>query len=215
MGRTPGQRKEGTRERIVAAAARSIRGRGYAGVRVAAVMKDAGLTHGGFYAHFKSREALLIEALDRAGADNSGVPPLATKRRSGTEISAFRALVETYLGDRHLASVERGCPVAALACEMPRQSQIVRGASIERVRQLIATVCSALPEQRRSTAGLVAGALVGALQLARALGNNPEGRAALSQARESLIRLYDTESSVEGNSVGQVPQPQPLPFGEE
>src|SRR6266849_10651242 len=67
MSRTPNSRKEETHERIVDAAARAIHRHGYAGVGVADVMKEAGLTHGGFYAHFDSREALLVEALERAG----------------------------------------------------------------------------------------------------------------------------------------------------
>ena len=69
MSRTPNSRKEETHERIVAVAARAIRRRGYAGVGVADVMKEAGLTHGGFYAHFESRDALIIEALERADKD--------------------------------------------------------------------------------------------------------------------------------------------------
>jgi len=61
--------KEVTHERIVDAAARAIRRSGYGGTGVADIMKDAGLTHGGFYAHFASREAMLAEAMDRAGAE--------------------------------------------------------------------------------------------------------------------------------------------------
>ena len=67
MSRTPNSRKEETHERIVDAAGRAIRRQGYAGVGVADVMKEAGLTHGGFYAHFDSRDALLVEALEHAG----------------------------------------------------------------------------------------------------------------------------------------------------
>src|SRR5437667_169840 len=68
-GRTASRRKDVTHERIVDAAARAIRRSGYAGTGVADIMKDAGLTHGGFYAHFASREAMLAEAADRAGAE--------------------------------------------------------------------------------------------------------------------------------------------------
>src|ERR1700730_17221708 len=67
MSRTPNSRKEETHERIVDAAARAIHRHGYAGVGVADVMKEAGLTHGGFYAYFGSRDALIVEALERAG----------------------------------------------------------------------------------------------------------------------------------------------------
>src|SRR5258705_835974 len=95
-------RKEESHERIVRAAARAIRQHGYAGVGVAEVMKEAGLTHGGFYAHFDSRDALLVEALERAGRESFDALARAAERHSVKGVSAFRSLVETYLADRHL-----------------------------------------------------------------------------------------------------------------
>src|SRR5437867_1219918 len=70
MKRAAGRSKEVTHDRIVDAAARAIRRSGYSGTGVADIMKDAGLTHGGFYAHFSSREAMLAEAADRAGSES-------------------------------------------------------------------------------------------------------------------------------------------------
>ena len=92
--------------------------------------------------------------------------------------------------------MESGCPVAALACDMPRQAQAVREASTVRVQSLIATVRSALPEEHRAADGFVASTLVGSLQLARALGDNAKGRTVLASARESLIRLYDASTAL-------------------
>src|SRR5271170_4642862 len=109
MSRTPNSQKEATHERIVDVAARALRRNGYAGVGVADVMKEAGLTHGGFYAHFDSREALLVEALERAGRQSLAVTR-AAELRAGKGVSGFRSLVETYLADDHLASLETGCP---------------------------------------------------------------------------------------------------------
>ena len=192
MSRPPNSRKHETHERIVDVAARAIRRHGYAGVGVADVMKEAGLTHGGFYAHFDSRDALIIEALERAGRDSGEAVTRALERRAAKGVSAFRALVEAYLGDEHLASLETGCPVAALACDMPRQSDAVREASAMRVRRLVAGVQSALPHASPATASVVAGTLVGTLQLARALGANADGRAVLSAARKALVQQYDT-----------------------
>jgi TetR/AcrR family transcriptional regulator, transcriptional repressor for nem operon len=191
MSRTPNSRKEETHERIVDAAARAIRRHGYAGVGVADVMKEAGLTHGGFYAHFDSRDALLVEALERAGRDSFDAVTRAAQQRAAKGVSAFRAFVETYLGESHLASMDTGCPVAALGCDMPRQSEAVREASALRVQRLIAGVRAALPDAPRATASVVAGTLVGSLQLARALGDNAEGRAVLSAARKALIQQYE------------------------
>jgi len=195
MSRTPNSRKEETHERIVAVAARAIRERGYAGVGVADVMKEAGLTHGGFYAHFDSRDALLVEALERAGRDSAEAVALAAQRRARRGVSAFRSLVETYLADSHLASLECGCPVAALGSDMPRQSQAVRKASTARVRALIGAVRAALPQRSQASAAVVTSTLVGALQVARALGDNADGRAVLAAARKALIEQHDAPAS--------------------
>jgi AcrR family transcriptional regulator len=191
MARTPNSRKEETHERIVDIAARAIRRHGYAGVGVADVMKEAGLTHGGFYSHFESRDALLVEALERAGRQSSEAVARAAASRAADGVSAFRSLVEAYLADAHLASLDTGCPVAALCGDMPRQSETVRDASIARVQRLIAAVRATLPAAPRATANVIAGTLVGSLQLARALGDNAEGRALLSSVRKSLIQQYD------------------------
>jgi AcrR family transcriptional regulator len=195
MSRTPNSRKEDTHERIVAVAARAIRKQGYAGVGVAEVMKEAGLTHGGFYAHFDSRDALLVEALERAGRESSQAVNQAVERRARSGVSAFRSLVETYLADSHLTSLDCGCPVAALGSDMPRQSDLVREASAERVRGLVAGVRNTLPEAPRAAATAVAAALVGALQLARAFGDDDEGRAVLADARRTLLAQYEPSAT--------------------
>ena len=191
MSRTPNSRKEETHERIVAVAARAIRERGYAGVGVAEVMKEAGLTHGGFYSHFESRDALLVEALARAGRESSDAVVEAAERRARTGMSSFRSLVETYLSDKLLSSMGAGCPVAALCSDMPRQSDVVREASADRVRRLISAVRKNLPDAAPAAAAAVAGTLVGTLQMARALGDCDEGRSVLADARKSLIAQYD------------------------
>src|SRR5437667_3722277 len=95
MRRTTTRSKEATHDRIVEAAARAIRRSGYNGMGVADIMKDAGLTHGGFYAHFPSREAMLAEAADRAGSES-----VATMERiaaSAPPQQALQALLHAYL----------------------------------------------------------------------------------------------------------------------
>ena len=185
-------RKELTHERIVETAARAIRRGGFRGVGVAEIMKEAGLTHGGFYAHFPSRDALLAEALERAGRDGQErmARALAAPRTGGR--SALRALVEGYLSESHLRSTESGCPVAALASEMPRQPLAVRKAAAQRVRGLVTLVEGALPAGApKDSAFAIASQLVGALQLARALGDNAEGKALLAAVRRSVLALHD------------------------
>src|SRR5512133_1865414 len=130
----PAGRKQLSHERIVATAARAIRRAGFHGVGVADIMKEAGLTHGGFYAHFASRDALLAEALEQAGRESSDRMAKGSVQRQAKGASPLRALVDGYLSEQHLASAESGCPVAALASEIPRQSLEVRAAAAQRVR---------------------------------------------------------------------------------
>src|SRR6266540_946072 len=126
-----GSKKEETRERILRAAARAIRKHGYEGVGVADVMKEAGLTHGGFYAHFESRDALLAAA------------------KPGQELMA---LVDTYLSDGHLAAPEQGCAIAAAGSEVPRQEAEVRRVASRRIKDLIGLIERQFPEWGRSAA---------------------------------------------------------------
>jgi len=198
MARTPNSRKHETHDRIVAVAARAIRRDGYAGVGVADVMKEAGLTHGGFYAHFDSRDAMLVEALERAGAESARRLNEAIGTRIAKGAGPFRALVESYLDDAHLAAIDTGCPVAALGSDIPRQSPTVRKASALRVQRLIDAVRATLPGASPGTASVVSATLIGSLQLARALGDGAQGRAVLAAARQSLIQQYDVPATAAG-----------------
>src|SRR5438046_2366267 len=126
MKRSTTRSKEATHERIVEAGARAIRRCGYDGIGIADIMKQAGLTHGGFYAHFASREAMLAELADRAGAD-----AIATFLRITAAVPAeqsLQALLRAYLSKEHVKNPEVGCPIAALGTEMPRQAPAVRRA---------------------------------------------------------------------------------------
>ncbi|MGI9154124.1 MAG: TetR/AcrR family transcriptional regulator [Rubrivivax sp.] len=185
-------RKELSHDRIVTAAARAIRRGGFEGVGVADIMKEAGLTHGGFYAHFDSRNAMMAEAMDRAGQESAARLTQGMALRKSRGASDLRALVEAYLSDRHLEDIEAGCPVAALACEVPRQSPEVQEAAAQRVHGLLAIVGRALPpDAPADSAALLASQLVGALLLARALGNKARGQALLRATRRSLLAQYD------------------------
>ncbi|HEX5659422.1 MAG TPA: TetR/AcrR family transcriptional regulator [Polyangiales bacterium] len=186
-------KKEVTHDRIVATAARAIRRAGFHGVGVADIMKEAGLTHGGFYAHFESRDALLVEALERAAKDGGENLAKGARLRASRGASPFRALVDSYLSDRHLADAELGCPVAALVSEMPRQPPAVRQVGVRRVRAMLTLVSESLSaDVGDENVAAIASQLVGALQMARTLGDNSEGKAFLSKIRASLLARYDT-----------------------
>ncbi len=142
---TKQNRREQSHQRILDAAARAVRRQGYAGVGVAEVMKEAGLTHGGFYAHFKSRDALLAAAIEHAAQDSVRILSRRIKALQDAGASPVRALVEGYLADEHVDACERGCPVAALGSEMARQSDELLEVSRKRVRGLVEKVRQALP----------------------------------------------------------------------
>ena len=164
-------RKEATHDRIVETAARAIRRSGYGGAGVAEIMKEAGLTHGGFYAHFDSREAMLAEAADRAGAD--GMEVLARVAATAPPDKALKAMLRAYLSKAHVEGVETGCAVAALGSEMPRQAPKVRRAATRRIKETIDLVARQLPDWGRPGAHqhalVTAATMVGALVLARAV----------------------------------------------
>ena len=186
----PGSKKEQTRERILRAAARAIRKHGYEGVGVADVMKEAGLTHGGFYAHFESRDALLAAAVDQAGAESTeNLSRAVAAAKPGAELMA---LVDSYLDDRHVAAPEHGlgCAIAAAGSEVPRQQADVRRAASRRIKELIGFVERQFPEWGKSAAhekamGVVA-SMVGALILARAVDDPQLSKAIRKSAREQI-----------------------------
>ena len=180
--------KEASHDRIVDAAARAIRRSGYNGTGVADIMKEAGLTHGAFYAHFASREAMLAEAADRAGAESNAAAVKVLSKAPPDQ--ALRTLVEAYLSKAHLESIETGCPVSALGSEMPRQSPEVRRAATSRIKEMVDLVARQMPDWGQPSAherALAAvAAMVGTLVLARAVDDPALSDALCAATIESL-----------------------------
>jgi TetR/AcrR family transcriptional repressor of nem operon len=164
-------RKEMTHDRIVEVAARAIRRSGYAGTGVADIMKEAGLTHGGFYAHFASREALLAEAADRAGAE--AVRLSADIAAGAAPGQSLRAMMHAYLSQEHLEGVENGCPVSALGSEMHRQAPEVRHAATRHIKEMIDVVARQLPDwgtpDAHERAMFMVTSMIGTMVMARAV----------------------------------------------
>jgi TetR/AcrR family transcriptional repressor of nem operon len=176
-------RREQSHERILDAAARAVCRDGYAGVGVAAVMKEAGLTHGGFYAHFESREALLAAAIAHAGAKSIERMQARTRGMVAKGVTPLRALVEGYLSEAHLNTLDQGCPVAALASEMP--------ASAKRMMEVIKLVEDALPANSRVGAAVtIASTMIGAMQMARMF-DGEQRMDVLRDCRAALLSQYD------------------------
>jgi len=146
------------RQRILAAAARLFKSRGFEAVTVAEVMQAAGLTHGGFYGYFKSKDELIAQTLAHMVA---GAP---------TKLD-LAELAQSYLSARHLQSVADGCPVAALGCETARQTAEARAAMTQGLRLQIERLSAGAKgktaaEKRQAAMGGWA-AMVGAMMMAR------------------------------------------------
>ena len=152
-------KKEETHARIVAHAAKALRAAGYDGVSVAEIMKEAGLTHGGFYAHFASRDALVAEALEQATKES------ATTLAGADDIATF---AESYLSDAHVKKPELGCALAALGSETRRQPTAVRKIATKNVNAFTKRLES-LGDLDEDQALVALSAMVGALMLARAV----------------------------------------------
>lgn len=163
--------KEATHERIVAVAARAIRRSGYDGTGVADIMKEAGLTHGAFYAHFVSREGMLAEAAAQACAESSAAIA-AVVARAPPEL-ALASVLGAYLSREHVERAEIGCPLAALGSETSRQAPEVRRVVTRHIKEMIDLVARQSPDWGKSGAHeralVTVATMVGALLLARAV----------------------------------------------
>ena len=176
---------ESTHRRIVETAARRLREVGYAALGVASVMRDAGLTHGGFYAHFASKDALLAEAIAEAGRD--GLESLRRAVEDAPPDDRLAVLVDAYLSRLHQLHPELGCPLAALGTETARQDASVREAATGRLRELLGWIRGLRGADRTGpSAEMVLSAAVGAMVLARVSTDRALGDALRRQVRDEL-----------------------------
>src|SRR6516162_6758367 len=149
------------RARIVETASRLFRERGFDGVGVDAIMKQAGLTHGGFYGHFDSKDALAAEAVTRA---------LAQGHARMSRFTELKTYVAAYLSEHHCADRAAGCGLAALGADTPREGRGVRRAMTAYVAARlddIAALFGGATALRRKRAIAALSGMVGALTLAR------------------------------------------------
>lgn len=192
----PDEHKHKTRERILDAAALAFRERGIEQTSVADVMKRAGLTHGGFYAHFQSKDDLVAAAIEHASEQVSKIFD-----SPGGKESAQAGLLEiaaVYLSLPHMRHPERGCPVAALGPELLRSNQKVKDVvSRETLVRLEKLSTKLDPEEaqevrRRKATGALA-CMVGGQILARSL-NGPEGAQFLADCQGFLEDAFTREA---------------------
>ena len=187
--------KERTHKQIVATAAGLFRKDGVVATGVISLMKSAGLTQGGFYAHFDSKEALIREAATAAMQETcSGLEKVA--RDAGDGPGGLRALIDAYLSVRHLDSAERGCAIAAVGAELAREPAETRQAVSAATGQLLALIARQLPPsvtEPQGVARAVFGLLSGTLQLARLAADPAEAQTILEDGRRAAMRLCDLE----------------------
>jgi TetR/AcrR family transcriptional repressor of nem operon len=180
--------KEETRKKVLRAAAAAVRSKGPDGVGVAEIMAEAGLTHGGFYAHFPSKEALVAGAITEAFDQSRRRFARMTEGMSDAE--ALNAFVDAYVSSEHCANPQSGCPVSTLSNHVPRQGPAVRTAFDRGVAGLIARLERWLPDvddaERPELAASLMAEMAGAVALARAVSDDALAERLLDASRSRI-----------------------------
>jgi TetR/AcrR family transcriptional repressor of nem operon len=175
------------REHVIDVASRLFRERGFEGIGVADLMKEAGLTHGGFYGQFKSKEDLKIQASRRALSRNKD---RWAKVLAETPSEKLSALARFYLSDAHRDRRGEGCALAALGGDAPRYDRELQAAfkdGIEGYLELLDGIMSASSGEKRRDKTIVAlSTMVGALVLSRAVGDEALSQKILSAAADEI-----------------------------
>ena len=186
--RYPSDHKERSRARIVEQASALLRERGIDGIGVAEIMRQAGLTHGGFYAHFDSKEALVEDALVKALDDTRDT--LAHHAATLPPAQRLEAIVRSYLSRSHRDAPGSGCALAALGSEIARQQPTLRAALTRQYDRLVALIAGALADTGRPAeeAPAIVSTMVGALTLSRSVDDPEKSQQILRSARHSILR---------------------------
>ena len=194
MGHSQSEKKS-NHERIVRTAAKRLREKGLEAVAIADVMKEVGLTVGGFYKHFDSRDDLVVEALRAASWQRPVQPADATE--PSLSLAGF---IDDYLSEKHRDRPGSGCLIGALVGDVARSNKRIRALTTEKVRSALELIAGLLPDKQddagsainggpeltRKRAALVFSALVGAIALSRAVSDPSLSDEILQSARELL-----------------------------
>jgi TetR/AcrR family transcriptional regulator, transcriptional repressor for nem operon len=179
--------KRSNHERIVRTAAKRLREKGLEAVAIADVMKEVGLTVGGFYKHFGSRDDLVVEALRTASGPWQR--PVQEAASGGPSVS-LAGLIDEYLSEKHRDRPGSGCFIGALAGDVARSNKRIRALATEQVRLALELIAGLLPDKNQESAKkkavLTLSTLVGALALSRAVSDESFSREILESARELL-----------------------------
>ncbi len=182
--------KDATRKHIIDVASKRFRKEGLEAVGLAGLMADAGLTHGGFYAHFQSKEDLVREAVTDAFRQSNA----RFERAARDDEDKFAAIVNGYLIPEHRDRPDLGCVAAALVSEIARHTEPTRQAFTSQLNSLIDLVEAQLPPgppDRRKCATAIVALLMGSLQLARAETDVTRSAEILASGAEAAFALRD------------------------
>ena len=186
------EHKKETRERIVKAASRQIRGRGGTGPAIGDLMRNLDLTHGGFYKHFRSKEQLMIEAIVKGFDETEAwLVEALSKAKPGTEL---KLIIDRYLSLQHCSNPAGGCPVAALVSEIARYPHGMRLQIDREIHKRIKRMAEFLPgatsEERERNCMVLFCGMAGALSLARATPDLESRKTILEASRDFYTRIF-------------------------
>ena len=186
------EHKAEVHQKIVRDASRRLRAEGMGGAAVAAVMRDTGLTHGGFYKHFESKDALLAESLSEGFREIEDRLAEAAER-VGPE-KAWKEIVKIYLSLEHCDTAETGCPMAALAPELARAGKAIRPRIVAELLGYKARMTPFMPGRRQADKEraffAIFSTMIGAVEIARLLPEPAMREKVLTNAREFLLESF-------------------------
>jgi len=203
MGHSRAEKAE-THEKIVALASKRFREKGLAGIAIAELMKEAGLTVGGFYKHFGSRDELVAEAV---GSALGGWKRKLNAAAAGGPSVTYPSLVNDYLSEAHRDRPGTGCPVSALAGEIARTEKRTRALVTQEAKDSIALLTKLIGKKdgARSQAILTYCALVGAISMARAVSDQQLSREILKTVAAQLKKTDSKNSKARVSDHAGVP----------
>jgi len=186
------QHKVEVHRKILKDAARRVRAEGIAGAAVSSVMRDSGLTNGGFYKHFGSKDDLLTESLSEAFWEIADrLAQIAQKSKPGT---AWKAVVKAYLSPEHCNHAESGCPLAALAPELARAGHAmkapIRREMIKYKRRMLLLMPGRRAADKERAFSAIFSTMIGAVAIARILPDQAARARVLASARDFLLRSF-------------------------
>lgn len=190
--RYPPRHKAEIHQKIVKDASRRVRSEGLTGAAVASVMRDTGLTHGGFYKHFDTKDDLLLESTREAFREIIDI--LVRAAEAVPSESAWKAIVKTYLTPEYCDHAERGCPMTALAPEFVRGDKKMRGAVFAELVNYKDRMVPFMPGRRTADKEraffAIFSTMVGAVQIARMMPDRSIQERVLGAAKDFLLRSF-------------------------